>query len=174
MNVAAFDAAWSARWPAPDRRSMLAAGTWLAADLEYAVTPRQRAELLRRHRAALDALSSSSHLIVATCSWSASAVPTPRDEAVAAVLPDAVHWHSADLALEPGFSSWEHRFVSRVSRTGPELDELLLLVADDLTDGVLVTAEVPEWVYLPTERDVRVTARGRLAERLPEIVGGLA
>jgi hypothetical protein len=110
--------------------------------------------VLRRHHALLEALlgearSDSRSLVAITCSWSETASPTPRDQAVAATTPDAVHWRSDNRAMEPGFQSWEHRYVSRTDTVDPALDQLLVCVANDMTDGVILTDATCEWIFHP-------------------------
>jgi hypothetical protein len=139
----------------------------------YATSEAEHAEILRRHHALLAALLADAEpgdgaLITITCSWSATSRPTPRDVAVASSTPAAVHWRSDDLATEPGFPSWQHHHVSRSGLRDPLLDRLLLCVADDMTDGVMLTSDTCAWAFHPYDggADVfaaSVEARDRLS-----------
>ncbi|MDQ2873535.1 MAG: hypothetical protein M3Y33_01350 [Actinomycetota bacterium] len=141
---------------------------------------------MRRHRALLEALLGNAMpgagtLVAITCSWSSTSSPTPRDPAVAATTPEAAHWRSDDLATEPGFQSWQHHYASQMAMADPALDQLLLCVADDMTDGVLLTNATCAWVFHPYDGGVDIFTsstvdRGRLsvahADWLPSIPSG--
>jgi hypothetical protein len=139
----------------------------------YATSDIERAEILRRHHTLLEALlgdarSDAGSLVAITCSWSATSSPTPRDQAVAATTPDAIHWRSDNLATEPGFQSWQHHYASRMDMTDPALDQLLVCVANDMTDEVILTRATCAWVYHPYDGGAEVFAgstedRDRLA-----------
>lgn len=129
----------------------------------YATSDSERAEILRRHHALLgeflgDARSDAGSLVAITCSWSSTSLPTPRDQAVAATTPDAVFWRSDDLATQPGFGSWQHHYASRIDMADPARDQLLLCVADDMTDAVILTNATCAWVLHPYDGGMVVFA----------------
>lgn len=123
-----------------------------------------------------DSPSADRTLKAITCAWSATPSPTPRDTAVTAAVPEAVHWRSDDLATDPGFHSWQHHYVSRTHLDDPALDQLLLCVADDMTDGVILTDATCAWIFHPYDggADVfagSVEARDRLAAAFADWLG---
>jgi hypothetical protein len=154
-----FDEAWNTAWPGcppvAGRMRDLRRERWvrfhtLPDAKRYATTPAEHAEILHRHHTLLTALAADAGTLTAiTRSWSATSDPTPRHATVAATTPDATHWRSDDLAWEPGFSSWQHHYISPAALAGPALDELLLCVADDMTDGVILTDDTCAWAYHP-------------------------
>ncbi|MFG2415001.1 DUF3885 domain-containing protein [Streptomyces goshikiensis] len=181
-DIAVFEGAWDSSWPGcPPVANLVRrryAERWvrfhsLPGAKRYATSPAEHAEILRRHRALLAALlddrpAADRTLKAITCAWSATPSPTPRDTAVTAAVPEAVHWRSDDLATEPGFHSWQHHYVSRTHLDDPALDQLLLCVADDVTDGVILTDATCAWIFHPYDggADVfagSVEARDRLA-----------
>jgi hypothetical protein len=195
VDIAALDHAWNSSWPGcPPVAHQLRRrfpGRWvrfhtLPGSKRYATSEAEHAEILRRHHRLLTALlkdagSGDQTLVAITCSWSATAQPTPRHPAVAATMPQAAHWRSDDLAYEPGFHSWQHHFASRTGLGEPALDQLLLCVADDMTDGVIVTTTTCAWAFHPYDGGMDVftasaTARDRLAavhaEWLPPVASG--
>ncbi|MFD7909025.1 hypothetical protein ACFV4G_43170 [Kitasatospora sp. NPDC059747] len=147
---------------------------YATSDAEHA----EHAEILRRHHTLLqdllgDVTVGGGGLVAITCSWSATGVPTPRDSAVAATTPGAAHWRSDDLATDPGFHSWQHHYVSAMDLHDPALDRLLLCVADDMTDGVILTGAGCAWAVHPYDGGVDVFAgstevRDRLAGTFAE------
>ncbi|MFF4448774.1 hypothetical protein [Streptomyces sp. NPDC001502] len=78
------------------------------------------------------------------------------DTTVAATTPRAAHWRSDDLATEPGFHAWQHHFVSATDLRDPALDRLLLCVADDMTDSVILTEPACAWAVHPCDGGVDV------------------
>jgi hypothetical protein len=181
IDVAAFGDAWDSAWPdcppVAHRLRRQCPGRWarfhtLPHAKRYATTPAEEAEILRRHRALLTALGEGS-LVAITCSWSATAQPTPRHTTVAATTPGAAYWRSDDLAYEPGFHSWQHHYISPTSLNDPALDRLLRCVADDMTDGVILTDDTGTWAAHPYDGGTDVftaTAEGRdqLAAAYPD------
>ena len=162
-----FDAAWKRSWPEVTPVAHLLRSRFpsqwvrfhsLPEAKRYATTDVEHAEILHRHRTVLAALTEQPEqqaepetvrLVAVTCSWSESARPVPRDMAVAGATPDAYYWRSDDLATEPGFESWQHHYVSDTTLASPELDQLLMTVADDMTAGVLIAAADLSWLYHP-------------------------
>src|SRR6266568_7951004 len=161
VDVADLDVTWNNLWAAvpPVARLLRArfADRWVRFNAlpnakRYATSDAERAEVLRRYHALLeplidDVLTGAQGLVVVTCSWSSTPVPVERDRGVATIVPEAVHWRSDNLATEPGFQSWQHHYVSRLTTAG--LDRLLVFVANDLTDGVIVTNDICSWVLHP-------------------------
>jgi hypothetical protein len=178
VDIAAFGGAWNSSWdgcpPAAHLLRRRFPGRWLRfhtlpESKRYATSEAEHAEILRRHHLLLAALlggiaPSTQALVAITCSWSATSQPTARDVAVAATTPGAVHWRSDDLATDPGFHSWQHHYVSETSLDDLALDDLLLCVADDMTDGVIMTNTTCGWAFHPYDGGVDVFA-GSLQDR---------
>ena len=172
VDVAQFDVAWNRSWsgcpPAAHLLRRRFAGQWvrfhtLPGSKRYATREDERDEILRRHHALLqallgDAMTGQRTLVAITCAWSATPSPTPRDSAVAATTPRAAHWRSDDLATEPGFQSWQHHYASQLALTDPALGQLLMCVADDMTDGVILTNVTCTWVFHPYDGGADVFA----------------
>ncbi|MET8028535.1 DUF3885 domain-containing protein [Streptomyces avermitilis] len=172
VDITGLDGAWNRSWPEcppearrlrhrfPERWARFHA---LPEGKRYAASDAEHAEILRRHHALLenllgDATVGDGGLVAITCSWSATGSPTPRDSTVAATTPRAAHWRSDDLATEPGFPSWWHFYVSAMDLRDPALDRLLLCVADDMTDGVILTEPACAWAVHPYDGGVDVFA----------------
>ncbi|MBR7837829.1 hypothetical protein KDL01_31430 [Actinospica durhamensis] len=176
LDIARFDVAWNRSWsgcpPATHLLRHRFAEQWvrfhtLPGSKRYASSETERDEILRRHHALLLALLGEATtgcrqtLMAVTCSWSVTSSPTRRDSAVAAAVPRATHWRSDDLATEPGFHSWQHHYASPLTLTDPELDGLLMCVADDMTDGVILTDVNCTWVFHPYDGGAEVLASSR-------------
>jgi len=106
---------------------------------------------------------------VITCSWSNSAVPTARDIAISRIMPAADHWTSVSTG-DADFDSWVHLWTSPHQWTPGSLDPLFELVANDMTDGVIVMEHACAWLYHPYDGGADVLAptgavRDRLATR---------
>lgn len=169
-DVADLDVAWNNAWATvPPVASLLRARfvdrrvrfDTLPNAKRYATSDPERAEVLRRYRAVLesligDVLTDSQSLVVVTCSWSPTPFPVERASGVSAVVPEAVYWRSHDLATGRGFHSWQHHYVSRLAAEDPELERLLIFVANDLTDGVIVTNDACAWVFHPYDGGAEV------------------
>lgn len=187
VDIAGLDGAWNRSWPKcpPEARRLRHRfpERWvrfhaLPEGKRYATSDAEHAEILRRHHALLedllgDVTVDGGGLVAITCSWSATGSPIPRDTAVAATTPGAAHWRSDDLAIEPGFHSWQHHYVSATDLYDPALDRLLLCVADDMTAGVILTEPVCAWVVHPYDGGVDLFAestkvRDQLASRYAE------
>ena len=123
----------------------------------YASSEAEYAEVTHRHLTVLAELVPSGSadraggLVVVTASWSGDPRPAPREAELAAVLPAAAYWTSAltDDSV-PGEQAWTHLWASAASLHGEELTRLLRLVADDVTDGVIITTDEMDWLYAPT------------------------
>lgn len=163
VHIAALDDAWNGSWsgcpPAAHLLRRRFPAQWvrfhtLPESKRYATSETEHLEILRRHHLLLaelaaNAMPAQQVSVAITCSWSATPQPAPRDTAVAATTPEAEYWRSDDLATDPGFHSWQHHYTSPVRLTDPALDQLLLCVADDMTDGVILTNTACTWVYHP-------------------------
>jgi hypothetical protein len=173
LDLAALGSAWNTSWPdcppvAPLLRRRFPGRSvrfhTLPAAKRYATSATEHAEILRRHHVLLAEVFEAANgaadgsLAVITCSWSATSQPTPRDAAVAAITPGAVYWRSHDLATEPGFHSWQHHYASPLGLRDPALDQLLLCVADDMTDGVILTNHTADWAFHPYDGGAEVFA----------------
>ncbi|WP_199428897.1 DUF3885 domain-containing protein [Qaidamihabitans albus] len=171
VNISALGRAWSRLWgtcvPVAGRlhaqfRRQSVRFDSLPESKRYASTDTEHAEILRRHHVLLEALLDDTPLpgddvlLAITCSWSATSEPTARDELVARVMPEAVHWRSDDLGIDPGYHAWQHHFVARTTVNDPALDQLLSLVANDGTDGVILTDRTLSWLYHPFDGGARV------------------
>jgi hypothetical protein len=170
IDAAALDAAWNNWWSAsaPAARVLRDRfpGRWvrfhtLPGAKRYATSEAERVEVLCRYRVLLEASlgdvgASSELLVVITCSWSSTATPTPRDEAVSEVTPGAIHWRSDDLATEPGFHAWQHHYVSGLAKNDPALDRLLRYVANDLVDGIVLTDLTCTRIFCPYDGGVDI------------------
>ncbi|WP_433889585.1 DUF3885 domain-containing protein [Streptomyces sp. CA-111067] len=195
VDIAGLDRAWNRSWPecAPES-GRLRRGfpeRWvrfqaLPGGKRYATSDAEYTEILRRHDVLLgDLLGDATvggEMVAITCSWSVTGFPTPRHTAVAAAMPGAAHWRSDDLATEPGFHSWQHHYVSAAGLHDSALDRLLLCVADDMTDGVILTGLDCRWVVHPYDGGADVFAdsmeardrlAGRFAEWLPPMRQGI-
>ncbi|GJF31529.1 hypothetical protein KNE206_42290 [Kitasatospora sp. NE20-6] len=172
MDIAGLDGGWNRSWPGcpPEARRLRHRFPehWirfrtLPEGKRYATSDAEHAEILRRQHVLLeellgDAAAGGGALVAITCSWSTTGSPTPRDSAVAATTHGAVHWRSDDLATDPGFHSWWHFHVSPTDLRDPALDRLLLCVADDMTDGVILTEPACTWAVHPYDGGVDVFA----------------
>lgn len=93
---------------------------------------------------------------------------------MAAATPAALYWRSVLTDdSDPAPEIWTHLYVDERDVDDPELDQLLRLVADDRTAGVLITAPEFDWVYAPYDGGADVHVRRRedregLAARHPD------
>ncbi|WP_449369309.1 DUF3885 domain-containing protein [Actinoplanes awajinensis] len=172
VDVARVGRAWDTSWPGcPPVARVLRRGFsgqsvrfyTLPGGKRYATSDSEHAEILRRHHVLLTAIfrglgSGDGLLTAVTCSWSAASQPPPRDSAVASTTPDAVHWRSDDLSTGPRFPSWQHHYVSQLDQRDPALDQLLLCVADDMTDDVMLFGDTGTWAYHPYDGGAEVFA----------------
>lgn len=132
----------------------------------YATSPAEAREVLFRHNVVLQHLvdlgvvdrAGSPTIHVATSSWSASETPVARTSGLSDASPSAWYWQSLQLEDEPGLESWQHLWASTLVGAPGSLDELFLLVADDLTDGVVVMGEDLHWLYHPYDGGADVIA----------------
>jgi hypothetical protein len=181
VNVTALDRVWATLWAGcppvvPELRRRFR-DLWirfhtLPESKRYATTDAEHTEILRRHHVLLDSLLDDTifpgddALVAVTCSWSATSELSPRNSYLADTVPEATHWRSDDRATEPGFHSWQHHFVTRTALGDPTLDRLLLAVADDHTDGVILTDRALSWLYHPYDGGADIFASTGTREQL--------
>lgn len=196
-DVTTFDAAWRRRWAAArpighELRSS-AAPSWvrfhsLPGSQRYATTDSEYEELLHRQSKLLAELCSlagtSTHdLWVVTASWSDSPEPAGRDAEVIAAFPAATYWKSVpqDLSLADD-PVWAHLYVGRTALDSERLRALLLLVADAVTGGVILSPRTCDWLVHPYDGGIDVIAadpvqrellRSRYTDWLSAHPGGL-
>jgi len=130
----------------------------------YPENESEYAEVLRRHNTVLDELvsGSSASLLVMTVSWSASALPPPRDADLVQVMPDAHHWTSVLREKdEDGDEYWTHVYVTECVWQPGALDPLLRLVADDGTADVIVADAELRWLVHPYDGGMDVVTETR-------------
>lgn len=131
----------------------------------YASNEAEYAEVMRRHLTVLAELvprgraDEAGGLVVVTASWSGDPRPAPRKAELAAVLPAAAYWTSVltDDSV-PEEQAWTHLWASAASLHGEDFTRLLRLVADDVTDGVIVTTAEMDWLYAPYDGGADVIA----------------
>lgn len=164
MDIAALDARWLSAWGACrpvgyELRSCLH-DRWvrfhsLPDSQRYATNDDEHAEILRRHITVLTELLQSDHaspdqeLVLVTASWSSSREPVERKADLAEAVPTATHWTSVltdDSGPEP---AWTHLWMSAARLADSNLTQLLLLVADWATAGVIITTSEMNWLYHP-------------------------
>lgn len=161
---------WQQRWPgarpvghelpgnAPDRWVRFHS---LPHSKRYADTPPEYATLLDRHHAVLAELiatSADKTLIVMTCSWSKDPRPRKRSAELERAAPQAALWKSiVEDDSDPDDRTWLHLYVSRHHATS-ELNRLLMLVADDVTAGVIIADEQLTCLYHPYDGGADVIA----------------
>jgi len=170
--LAAFDEAWSSRWPKcrPIGHELrtCAAENWVRFDSlpeskRYADNPAEYAEILHRHRVLLEELASLSggsarELRVVTAAFSGSAHHAKREPKLADAFPAATPWRTVIYDDDPEAPIWWHLYVGEVMLDCPALERLLLLVADDKTSGVIITDNRVEWLYHPYDGGADVIA----------------
>ncbi|WP_457852253.1 DUF3885 domain-containing protein [Luteipulveratus flavus] len=180
-ELAAFDGAWRARWPAVrpvghELRSS-ASATWvrfhsLPGSKRYAETKTEYDEVLTRHRTALGELSalaetSPEDIRAITVSWSDSPEPAEPASEPRTAFGDGTYWRSVPYDLsDPGDPYWAHLYVTPTALGSPGLEQLLLLVADDGTRDVILCAPGAEWLYHPYDGGGDVIAPDRAARNV--------
>jgi hypothetical protein len=122
--------------------------------------------VLARHNIVLGELVTEPTVLVVTAGYSDAPQPQEscRSSEVLAVHPRAEYWTSARMDDEPGFESWMHLYVSRVSWSSGRLDPILRMVADDVVANVVVTAADLRWLYHPYDGGMDVMLSS-MAER---------
>lgn len=158
-DAASFEAAWRRQWPdnEPIAYELPSSERWvrfhsLPESKRYAENESEYGVVIHRHRAILDELAraagdAGAEVVVVTCSWSAGATPHPRSAPVAAVSPSAGHWRSVRGDDDP--ESWTHLFLERFQLGDERLEQLLRIVADDQTAGVLIADPELRWLFHP-------------------------
>jgi hypothetical protein len=164
-DLAAFEAAWSSRWPdcrpVGHELRVAAAETWvrfhsIPKSKRYPVSKTEYDEVLRRHRVVLGDLASQigepRSLRVVTAAWSPSAAHANRESKLRRAFPAAEPWRT--ILLDPPDPDdddpvWIHLFVGKTTLDSPELDALLRLIADDETADVILSDPTATWLYHP-------------------------
>lgn len=183
---------WQVEWPErrPISYELRGHDRWvrfhsLPESKRYADNESEYLELLRRHRAVLTDLATStltSDVLVVTASWSGGPTPMPRSAPLAAVFPDAVWWESHCTDDDPDFPIWAHLWLDQCTLDDPRLETLLRIVADDQTRDVLLIDPDLRWLYHPydgggdvhaTTREQRDELKARYASWLPTNEAGL-
>ena len=185
MDTAALDARWHSAWgscrPISHELRGCLHDRWvrfhsLPGSQRYAVNDDEYAELLHRHATVLAELlqsgetSTGQELVLLTASWSSDPEPAERAAELAQAVPTATYWTSVltdDSEPEP---VWTHLWLSPCRLRDAHLTQLLRLVADDTTDGVIITTPEMSWLYAPYDggADVIVATavqRDQLRER---------
>lgn len=97
-------------------------------------------------------------VLVITASWSGTANPIRRHRYVRRAI-QATYWRSVlEAKADDGEEWWIHLYVSHVRVHSPSMTRLLRLVADDRTDGVIITDLDLAWLYLPYDGGADVIA----------------
>jgi hypothetical protein len=181
-DIAAFDAAWHARWPRSRpigyQLRDTASATWvrfhsLPESKRYADDEAEYDELLSRHLTLLTDLNSAAgaaDLRVITVAWSSRPKPKRRARKLVAALRTAAYWRTLRTDPSDPDSWWSHLYVSKVDSPESELRALLLLVADWGTADVIIAPPNAEWLYHPYDGGGDVIApdtatRDRLREK---------
>lgn len=174
MDVASFAARWAGAWgecrPIGDELRSCPRDRWvrfhsLPGSKRYADNEDEYAELMRRHMTVLaelishDGAGGEGELVVMTASWSDGPGLTPREAGLSRAMPAAAHWTSVltDDSV-PGEETWTHLWVSGTRLHSEELFQLLRLVADDGTAGVIITTPEMGWLYHPYDGGADVIA----------------
>lgn len=198
LEVAAYDAAWRARWPESrpigyelrdTERSTGVRFHSLPESKRYAGTPGEYDELLARHFTLLSELcslveTSTTDLRVVTVAWATADESICREAELTKAFPTCSYWMAMPGEEDDGDWEpvWTHAYVGATTIDAPDLRALLLLVADDVTSGVIISPPGAEWLYHPydggadviaPDPSVRDALRLRHAEWLPTSAKGL-
>lgn len=79
-----------------------------------------------------------------------------QEELLTRLLPGDRYWRSFVTGDESKGFLWLHAFISFLKPNISELDPLLLSIADDLTDDVVIAPALFEWPFNPYDGDVDV------------------
>ena len=164
MDTARLSEQWTAAWGDCPPVSYLLRGClhdrWvrfhsLPGSLRYARNDDEYAEIMRRHMTVLAELLEHGNadvgheLLLLTASWSASPEPAAREAELSAAVPAASYWTSVLTDDSEPEAIWTHLWVSATQLHGKDLSQLLRLVADDVTAGVIITTAEMGWLYHP-------------------------
>lgn len=105
-----------------------------------------------------DKTSTAEQLVLVTASWSAGPEPAAREPELPQVVPAATHWTSVLTDDSEPEQVWTHLWASETRLRGGDLTRLLRLVADDETDGVIITTAEMSWLYAPYDGGADVIA----------------
>jgi hypothetical protein len=174
MDAVDLNARWTAAWgncrPVSYELRSCLHDRWvrfhsLPNSQRYASNDDEYAELLRRHKTVIAELmqdqpgDGEQELLIFTASWSADSEPKERDAELLTVIPAATYWTSVltddSERAEP---TWTHLWVSTTHRDGEDLAQLLCLVADYATGGVIITTAEMGWLYAPYDGGADVIA----------------
>ncbi|HST81786.1 MAG TPA: hypothetical protein VLL08_08645 [Kineosporiaceae bacterium] len=188
---------WKQQWPASRPVAHELRGTengrWvrfhsLPEAKRYAEDEAEYQELLHRHATViseLNALSAtnSRDLLIITCAWSPGPKPPLRTAPVVDASPGAIYWQSLLIDDDEDWGqNWMHLFVERTGLGEARLQLLLRIVADDVTEGVIITDPDLTWLYHPYDGGADVIAatpadrdrlRARHSDWLPSHSAGL-
>lgn len=195
-ELAEFGSAWRSVWPnrqpIANELPYTAASSWvrfysLPEGKRYATDRHERDVILMRHFTILRELCSmaattADDLRVVTVAWAGSAEPVSRWRKVARNSPSSAYWKAVPYdQSDPEDEAWMHLYLGRVGINEASLRALLVLVANDVTNQVLICPPNASWLYHPYDGgadvftwndEIRNTIRTRYAEWLPENSGG--
>ena len=137
----------------------------------YPVSAAEYREVLKRYNAVLGAMleeSDCAAIYLVTVEYGAADLAAGTEPVHVGLHPGAVPWLTTVDPEDPEVAYDLH--VSRGQFTPGSLDELLRYVADDRTDGVVVTDLAMRWLFHPYDGGMDVIApsvgeRDRLAAR---------
>jgi hypothetical protein len=73
-------------------------------------------------------------------------------------MPAAAYWTSVLTDTSDPESTWTHLWASQTRLHEQDLSQLLRLVADDETSGVIITTAAMDWLYHPYDGGADVIA----------------
>jgi len=156
--VEGLNAAWNSAWPQTPPIAFLLRTfhpeRWirfhsLPESKRYAETEAERAEILRRHHAVLDALGPDSEYFVISTRFDSE---TPSD----VTPPNGLHWQT----IEPNdyFDEPTHLYVDSIDSRSAEFDELLRAAADWQIANIIIGPHDLRWLYHPYDGGADVIA----------------
>ena len=173
MDTAGLTARWAEAWgdwrPVSHELPVRGNERWvrfhsLPGSKRYAGNEDEYAEIMRRHLTVLAELLSHDNagaereLMVVTVSWSDDPGPVPRTAELSRAMPAAAYWTSVLTGINAPDDTWWHLWVSAAGLHSQELSQLLRLVADDGTAGVIITTAGMDWLYVPYDGGADVIA----------------
>jgi hypothetical protein len=173
VDTAGLTARWAEAWgdwrPVSHELPVRGNERWvrfhsLPGSKRYAGNEDEYAEIMRRHLSVLAELLSHDNadaereLMVVTVSWSDAPGPVPRTAELSRALPTAAYWTSVLTGINAPDDTWWHLWVSAARLDSQELSQLLRLVADDGTAGVIITTADMGWLYAPYDGGADVIA----------------
>jgi hypothetical protein len=173
VDTAGLTARWARAWgdwrPVSHELPVRGNERWvrfhsLPGSKRYAGNEDEYAEIMRRHLTVLAELLSHDNadaereLMVVTVSWSDAPGPVPRTAELSRAMPAAAYWTSVLTGINDPDDTWWHLWVSAARLHSQELSQLLRLVADDGTAGVIITTADMGWLYAPYDGGADVIA----------------